>query len=200
MRINLVKQALKEGKVQYGTGFWQMRSPEIPRLLKAAGFHWAFVDTEHGGFDLETVQDICRVANLVDFCPIVRMRSRAVATTSGASSASNRRNQSLEVVHGRGHGPERSQYAKVGRDPTALRTRTHIRGTAPHPSDGRVANQLHSRATSEDQQACAPRAVTRLTCVDRRASSTEVFTRTHRRVVAGESETEDTSPALRPSP
>jgi 2-dehydro-3-deoxyglucarate aldolase/4-hydroxy-2-oxoheptanedioate aldolase len=73
MRTNLVKQALKEGKVQYGTGFWQFRSPEIPRLLKAAGFHWAFVDTEHGGFDLETVQDICRVANLVDFCPIVRV-------------------------------------------------------------------------------------------------------------------------------
>jgi 2-dehydro-3-deoxyglucarate aldolase/4-hydroxy-2-oxoheptanedioate aldolase len=73
MRINLVKQALKEGKVQYGTGFWQLRSPEIPRLLKAAGFHWAFVDTEHGGFDLETVQDICRVSNLVDFCPIVRV-------------------------------------------------------------------------------------------------------------------------------
>jgi 2-dehydro-3-deoxyglucarate aldolase/4-hydroxy-2-oxoheptanedioate aldolase len=73
MRINLVKQALKEGKVQYGTGFWQLRSPEIPRLLKAAGFHWAFVDTEHGGFDLETVQDICRVANLVDFCPVVRV-------------------------------------------------------------------------------------------------------------------------------
>ena len=73
MRINLVKQALKEGKVQYGTGFWQWRSPEIPRLLKASGFHWAFVDTEHGGFDLETVQDICRVSNLVDFCPIVRV-------------------------------------------------------------------------------------------------------------------------------
>jgi 2-dehydro-3-deoxyglucarate aldolase/4-hydroxy-2-oxoheptanedioate aldolase len=73
MRINLVKQALKEGKVQYGTGFWQLRSPEIPRLLKAAGFHWTFVDTEHGGFDLETVQDICRVSNLVDFCPIVRV-------------------------------------------------------------------------------------------------------------------------------
>jgi 2-dehydro-3-deoxyglucarate aldolase/4-hydroxy-2-oxoheptanedioate aldolase len=73
MRVNLVKKALQEGKVQYGTGFWQLRSPEIPRLLKAAGFHWAFIDTEHGGFDLETVQDICRVANLVDFCPVVRV-------------------------------------------------------------------------------------------------------------------------------
>jgi 2-dehydro-3-deoxyglucarate aldolase/4-hydroxy-2-oxoheptanedioate aldolase len=73
MRINLVKKALKEGKIQYGTGFWQLRSAEIPRLLKAAGFDWAFIDTEHGGFDLETVQDVCRVANQVDFCPIVRV-------------------------------------------------------------------------------------------------------------------------------
>src|SRR5438128_2247111 len=73
MKINLVKQALAEGKVQIGTGFGQLRSPEIPRLLAAAGFHWAFIDTEHGGFDLETVQDICRVSQLVGLCPIVRV-------------------------------------------------------------------------------------------------------------------------------
>jgi 2-keto-3-deoxy-L-rhamnonate aldolase RhmA len=73
MRKNLVKQALTEGKVQLGTGFGQLRSPEIPRILAAAGFHWAFIDTEHGGFDLETVQDICRVSNLVGLCPIVRV-------------------------------------------------------------------------------------------------------------------------------
>jgi 2-dehydro-3-deoxyglucarate aldolase/4-hydroxy-2-oxoheptanedioate aldolase len=84
MRINLVKQALRQGKVQYGTGFWQLRSPEIPRLLKAAGFHWAFIDTEHGGFDLETVQDICRVANLVDFCPIVRVADMQYALIARA--------------------------------------------------------------------------------------------------------------------
>jgi 2-keto-3-deoxy-L-rhamnonate aldolase RhmA len=73
MLTNTVKTSLAEGKVQFGTGFGQLRSPEIPRILKAAGFHWAFVDTEHGGFDLETVQDICRVSNLVGFCPIVRV-------------------------------------------------------------------------------------------------------------------------------
>lgn len=73
MRINLVKKALAEGKVQLGTGFGQLRSPEIPKLLAAAGFQWAFIDTEHGGFDLETVQDICRVSALVGFCPIVRV-------------------------------------------------------------------------------------------------------------------------------
>jgi|SRR5579871_358336 len=73
MRANLVKQNLRAGKLQLGTGFGQLRSPEIPKMLAAAGFQWAFVDTEHGGFDLETVQDICRVSVMVGLCPIVRV-------------------------------------------------------------------------------------------------------------------------------
>ena len=73
MRPNAVKEALRAGHVQLGTGFWQLRSPEIARIYAAAGFHWTFIDTEHGGFDLETVQDICRVANLVNLCPLVRV-------------------------------------------------------------------------------------------------------------------------------
>ncbi|MBI2681393.1 MAG: aldolase [Candidatus Solibacter usitatus] len=73
MKKNIVKQALLEGKVQLGTGFGQFRSPEVPRMLAAAGFQWAFVDTEHGGFDLETVQDICRVSNICGLSPIVRV-------------------------------------------------------------------------------------------------------------------------------
>ena len=73
MRINSVKKALAEGKVQLGTGFGQFRSPEIARMLAVAGFQWAFLDTEHGGFDLETLQDICRVSNLSGLCPIVRV-------------------------------------------------------------------------------------------------------------------------------
>ena len=73
MRTNSVKQALAQGRVQIGTAFGQLRSPEIARLLAAAGFEWAFIDTEHGGFDLETVQDICRVGTLAGLAPIVRV-------------------------------------------------------------------------------------------------------------------------------
>src|SRR5580698_245309 len=73
MRTNAVKQALKAGKLQLGVNFGVLRSAEIPKLLAAAGFHWAFIDTEHGGFDLETVQDICRVSQLTGLCPIVRV-------------------------------------------------------------------------------------------------------------------------------
>lgn len=73
MRINSVKKVLAEGGVQLGTGFGQFRSPDVPRILAAAGFHWAFIDTEHGGFDLETVQDICRISVLTGLSPIVRV-------------------------------------------------------------------------------------------------------------------------------
>jgi 2-keto-3-deoxy-L-rhamnonate aldolase RhmA len=73
MPINLVKKALSEGKVQIGCGFHQFRSPELPRILKAAGFNWTFLDTEHGNFDIETVQDICRVSSLVGLCAVVRV-------------------------------------------------------------------------------------------------------------------------------
>jgi 2-keto-3-deoxy-L-rhamnonate aldolase RhmA len=73
MRLNPVKHALAAGQLQLGTNFGQYRSAEYPKLLVAAGFHWAFIDTEHGGFDLETVQDICRVSQLVGLAPIVRV-------------------------------------------------------------------------------------------------------------------------------
>jgi 2-keto-3-deoxy-L-rhamnonate aldolase RhmA len=42
-------------------------------MLVAGGFQWAFLDTEHGGFDLETVQDICRVSVMAGLSPIVRV-------------------------------------------------------------------------------------------------------------------------------
>src|ERR1700684_549991 len=84
MHLNTVKQALKAGKLQLGMNFGQLRSPEIPRLLAAAGFHWAFIDTEHGGFDLETVQDICRVSALCGLSPIVRVADLQYALVARA--------------------------------------------------------------------------------------------------------------------
>jgi 2-keto-3-deoxy-L-rhamnonate aldolase RhmA len=72
LQTNQVKQALRAGKLQLGIALWQLRSPEIARVYTAAGFDWIFLDTEHGGFDIQTVQDICRVANLANIAPIVR--------------------------------------------------------------------------------------------------------------------------------
>jgi 2-keto-3-deoxy-L-rhamnonate aldolase RhmA len=73
MRINSVKQALKEGKLQIGCSFSQLRSPEAVKVLAAAGIQWSFIDGEHGGFNLETLQDLCGTAVRVGLCPIVRV-------------------------------------------------------------------------------------------------------------------------------
>src|SRR6266852_6408966 len=73
MRINKVKQALKEGKLQLGCSVSMIRSPEITRILAAGGLDWTYLDSEHGGFDLETLQDLIRAANEAGLCPIVRV-------------------------------------------------------------------------------------------------------------------------------
>jgi 2-keto-3-deoxy-L-rhamnonate aldolase RhmA len=70
---NTVKQALKAGKTQYGCNLGQLRSQDVVKIIAAAGFHWSFVDMEHGGYDLETVQDICRIASTVNFAAIIRV-------------------------------------------------------------------------------------------------------------------------------
>ena len=73
MHINPVKHALKEGKLQAGCSFGMLRSPEVARILAAAGFHWSYIDAEHGPFDLETLQDICRAAVAAGLMPMVRV-------------------------------------------------------------------------------------------------------------------------------
>jgi 2-keto-3-deoxy-L-rhamnonate aldolase RhmA len=73
VRVNTVKQALKEGRVQLGCSCFQLRSPDAVRALAAAGLDWVFFDAEHGAFDLETLQDLMRVAVTAGLCPIVRV-------------------------------------------------------------------------------------------------------------------------------
>ncbi|MBS1876765.1 MAG: aldolase [Acidobacteria bacterium] len=75
MFINRVKRALAEGRTQIGTGYGQIRTPEAVRILAAAGFDWIFIDTEHGVFHQETIQDLCRAATDNNMVPIVRVAS-----------------------------------------------------------------------------------------------------------------------------
>jgi len=75
VRINPVKKALSEGRLQLGTNFGHFRSTEVPRILATAGFHWAFIDCEHGSFDIETVYDLCRTSVACGLSPVVRVAS-----------------------------------------------------------------------------------------------------------------------------
>jgi 2-dehydro-3-deoxyglucarate aldolase/4-hydroxy-2-oxoheptanedioate aldolase len=103
MQINKVKRALAEGRVQLGTGFAQLRSPEVARILAAAGFDWAFIDTEHGAFDIETVSDVCRAGSDTGLTPIVRVASMeydlvARALDNGAQGVIFPRVESVQLL------------------------------------------------------------------------------------------------------
>jgi 2-dehydro-3-deoxyglucarate aldolase/4-hydroxy-2-oxoheptanedioate aldolase len=84
MRINSVKSALKAGKLQVGCGFQQIRSVEVARILAAAGFDWTFLDGEHGGFGIETLQDLCRTSAVAGMSPIVRVADMQYALVARA--------------------------------------------------------------------------------------------------------------------
>jgi 2-keto-3-deoxy-L-rhamnonate aldolase RhmA len=73
MRVNRTKARLARNEVVSGVALQQYRSSEIPRLLAAVGFDYLFVDGEHGGFGLETVQDIVVAANESGITPFVRV-------------------------------------------------------------------------------------------------------------------------------
>jgi 2-dehydro-3-deoxyglucarate aldolase/4-hydroxy-2-oxoheptanedioate aldolase len=73
VKTNTVKQALREGRMQLGTAYQQLRSQDVVRALAAAGFDWAFIDTEHGGFGIGEVQDLCRMAVKVGLSPVIRV-------------------------------------------------------------------------------------------------------------------------------
>src|SRR5262245_5973864 len=73
MPVNHAQSRLHNAGTVFGCILQQFRSAEIPRLLAEAGFDFVFVDCEHGGFDLETIQDVVRVARLAGITPLVRV-------------------------------------------------------------------------------------------------------------------------------
>ena len=73
IKENRVKRALRAGGVAIGTMVSHVRTPSIAVMLKAAGFDYFFLDSEHGAFHLETIQDICLVAREAGIVPILRV-------------------------------------------------------------------------------------------------------------------------------
>ena len=54
------------------------------RALAAAGLDWTYLDSEHGGFDLETLQDMSKAAVLAGLCPVVRVADLQYALVARA--------------------------------------------------------------------------------------------------------------------
>ena len=73
MNKNKTREKLAAGGTVSGMALQMIRSAEIPRILAAAGFDYIFIDTEHGGFNPESVQDIATAAREAGITPLVRV-------------------------------------------------------------------------------------------------------------------------------
>jgi 2-dehydro-3-deoxyglucarate aldolase/4-hydroxy-2-oxoheptanedioate aldolase len=73
MRTNQTRKRLAEGGVALGSSISHLRSPELPRMFSAAGLDWIFIDSEHGCFTIETIQDLVRSSLMLPITPVVRV-------------------------------------------------------------------------------------------------------------------------------
>jgi 4-hydroxy-2-oxoheptanedioate aldolase len=72
MRKNFVKEKMRAGEPSFGVGFlWP--SPETVEFCGHLGFEWLWLDLEHGGFDLQTLSQVVRAAEVSGLVPIGRL-------------------------------------------------------------------------------------------------------------------------------
>src|SRR5881409_2113077 len=72
---NNVQEKLARGEVVSSMTVRLVRSIEIARLAKAAGFDSIYVDVEHSSLSLETTGQICIAAMEIGIAPFVRVPS-----------------------------------------------------------------------------------------------------------------------------
>ena len=68
-----MREALAAGKLSLGVGVRGLRTGEIARMMKTAGFDWLFIDLEHGPSSVETAFTISVAALDAGIVPIVRV-------------------------------------------------------------------------------------------------------------------------------
>jgi 4-hydroxy-2-oxoheptanedioate aldolase len=70
---NPVRAALAAGEISLGVGVRGLRSGEVARIMKSAGFDWLFIDLEHGPSSVETAFTISVAALDAGIVPMVRV-------------------------------------------------------------------------------------------------------------------------------
>jgi 2-keto-3-deoxy-L-rhamnonate aldolase RhmA len=73
MRKNRTREILASGGVALGLIQNGFPTPEVSKMITAAGFDWLFLDTEHGPFHTETVHAIIQACLQTPMTPIVRV-------------------------------------------------------------------------------------------------------------------------------
>ena len=70
---NIARERLEQGKVSLGVGIRISRTVDMAKALRVAGFHWLFLDLEHGTIPLDVVAQFSTAAIDAGITPLVRV-------------------------------------------------------------------------------------------------------------------------------
>ncbi len=70
---NPARDRLSRDELAVGVGIRAVRGVEIASIMKTAGFHWLFIDLEHGSTSIDTAASISVAAVSVGIAPLVRV-------------------------------------------------------------------------------------------------------------------------------
>jgi len=132
MRQNRVKKLMGEGKLALGK-YVSLADPQVVEIIGITGFDAAFIDMEHSAFDMKTVGEMIRVADLCGIAPIVRVPENNPKTILRILDAGA---QGIQVPHIEGvEGAKRAvaavRYPPVGERGGAGSTRAAGYGAVP---------------------------------------------------------------------
>jgi 2-keto-3-deoxy-L-rhamnonate aldolase RhmA len=68
-----LKAALRKGEAVWGTFIFEYGTPAAPRILQAAGWDYALIDSEHASFGIESVANLLQVSASIGLPTLVRV-------------------------------------------------------------------------------------------------------------------------------
>jgi 4-hydroxy-2-oxoheptanedioate aldolase len=81
---NSARERLAEGGLSIGLGVRLLRTVEVVKVARAAGFDWLFIDLEHGPMSLESASQISVAALDSGVAPIIRVPAKQYAMATRA--------------------------------------------------------------------------------------------------------------------
>jgi len=75
MATNTLKEMMQHRRLKVGSSIFELGSPGIPHIMKAAGAEWVFIDMEHSGFSFESVKWLLQSAKAAELPAFVRVPS-----------------------------------------------------------------------------------------------------------------------------
>ena len=73
MRINRIKQKMRNGEVVFGIMIKEARNSNIAEILEIAGFDYFVIDMEHAFYDMSDITEILQFARKIEITGVVRI-------------------------------------------------------------------------------------------------------------------------------